>query len=223
MRLLMVEDNRALSDWLARLLRSEKFVVDCVADGETAVEGADLDNYDLVIVDLGLPGMSGIEVIRRLRARRSSVPILVLTAEGALARRVEGLDAGADDYLTKPFEVEELTARIRALMRRSAKTLREELTFGALVFDQNRLVFSVAGEDLQLSRREHVILEALIRRAGAAVSKEVLLESSYGHEEDVNLSAIEVIVHRLRRKLEHTGIAIATLRGIGYVLRQDKP
>ncbi len=222
MRLLMVEDNRRLSDWLARLLRSENFVVDCVPDGESAVEGTTLENYDLIIVDLGLPGISGIEVIRRLRARQSSLPILVLTAEGALARRVEGLDAGADDYLTKPFEVEELTARIRALMRRSSKTLRNELCFGTLVFDQNTFLFSVDGENLQLSRREHMILEALIRRAGEVVSKEVLLERCYGYGDDVNLSAIEVIVHRLRRKLEQTGIAIATLRGLGYVLRQAR-
>ncbi|MEO5619909.1 MAG: response regulator [Cypionkella sp.] len=223
MRLLIVEDNESLADWLARLLRSENYVVDCVADGEAVVEGVALENYDLVIVDLGLPGMGGIEVIRHLRARQSQVPVLILTAEGALGRRVEGLNAGADDYMTKPFEVEELTARIRALMRRSGKTLRAELHFGALVYDQNTLLFSIDDRPLPLTRREHVILEALIRRAGATVSKETLLESCYGHGDDVNLSAVEVIVHRLRRKLEHSQIGIATLRGLGYVLRQNKP
>ncbi len=222
MRLLIVEDNEKLSEWLARLLRSENYVVDCVPDGEAAVEDVALENYDLVIVDLGLPGMGGVDVIRNLRARRFQVPVLILTAEGALGRRVDGLNAGADDYMTKPFEVEELTARIRALMRRSGKTLREELRFGPLVFDQNSLQFSVGDEPLALSRREHVILQALIRRAGATVSKETLLESCYGHGDDVNLSAVEVIVHRLRRKLEHSQIGIATLRGLGYVLRQDK-
>lgn len=223
MRLLIVEDNERLSDWLARLLRSENYVVDCVADGEAAVDGVAFENYDLVIIDLGLPGIGGIEVIRHLRARQFQLPVLILTAEGALQRRVEGLNAGADDFMTKPFEVEELAARIRALMRRSGKTLRQELRFGPLVFDQNTLQFSIGDEPLPLSRREHVILQALIRRAGATVSKETLLESCYGHGDDVNLSAVEVIVHRLRRKLEHSRIGIATLRGLGYVLRQDKP
>ncbi|MEO8242107.1 MAG: response regulator transcription factor [bacterium] len=222
MRLLMVEDNERLSDWLARLLRAENYVVDCVADGEAALEGVVLENYDLVIVDLGLPGIGGIDVIRQLRGRQVLVPVLILTAEGALGRRVEGLNAGADDYMTKPFEVEELTARIRALMRRSTKTLNAELRFGPLVFDQNSLQFSIDDAPLALSKREHVILQALIRRAGSTVSKETLLESCYGHGDDVNLSAVEVIVHRLRRKLEHSEISIATLRGLGYVLRQDK-
>ena len=222
MRLLIVEDNEPLSDWLARLLRSENYVVDCVGDGEAAVDGVALENYDLAIVDLGLPGIGGIEVIRLLRARQLQLPVLILTAEGALSRRVEGLNAGADDYMTKPFEVEELTARIRALMRRSGKTLRQELRFGPLVFDQNALQFSIDDQPLALSRREHVVLEALIRRAGATVSKETLLESCYGFGDEVNLSAVEVIVHRLRRKLEHRRIGIATLRGLGYVLRQEK-
>jgi len=222
MRLLIVEDNEQLSDWLARLLRSENYVVDCVADGEAAVEGVAIENYDLVIVDLGLPGIGGLEVIRYLRDRQLSVPILVLTAEGALSRRVEGLNAGADDYMTKPFEVAELEARIRALLRRSSKTLRERLCFGALTLDQNTRQFSIDDAPLALSPREHAVLEALIRRAGATVSKETLLESCYGHGDDVNLSAVEVIVHRLRRKLEHRQIGIATLRGLGYVLRQDR-
>ena len=223
MRLLIVEDNEQLSDWLARLLRGEKYVVDCVADGEAAVEDVTLQNYDLVIVDLGLPGIGGIEVVRRLRAQQGSRPVLILTAEGALSRRVEGLNAGADDYMTKPFEVEELEARIRALIRRGARTLREELRFGPLVFDQNARQFSIDATPLALSPREHVILEALLRRAGSTVSKEALLECCYGFGDDVNLSAVEVIVHRLRRKLENRRIGIATLRGLGYVLREEKP
>lgn len=220
MRILIVEDHLPLSDWLSRTLRSDNYVVDCVADGETLVEGINDGIHDLVIVDLGLPGMSGIEVIKHLRARKSSVPILMLTAEGALSRRVEGLNAGADDYMTKPFEIAELSARIRALMRRSSKTLREELAFGALTFDQNSRLFSIKGAPLDLSPREHAILEALLRHAGATVSKDILLESSYGHGDEVNPSAIEVIIHRLRRKLEHSQISIATLRGLGYVLRK---
>ncbi|OIQ73265.1 putative transcriptional regulatory protein YebC [mine drainage metagenome] len=133
------------------------------------------------------------------------------------------LDAGADDYMTKPFEVEELEARIRALTRRSGRLVREELRYGPLSFDQNTRQFSIGERALQLSPREHAVLEALMRRAGATVSKEVLLEASYGFDEEVNLSVIEVTVHRLRRKLESDAISIATLRGLGYVLRLAQP
>ena len=223
MRLLIVEDNASLADWLAKLLRGEKYVVDCVYDGETATFGTDLETYDLMIVDLTLPKMDGIEVVRHVRTNGLSTPILILTAKDALQSRVDGLNAGADDYLTKPFEVEELEARLRALLRRSNTRLQSELRFGSISFDQNTRLFSVAGVALHLSPREHALLETLLRRAGTTVSKETLLESSYGFGDDVSLSAIEVNVHRLRRKLENSGVSIATLRGLGYLLRLDQP
>ena len=221
MRLLIVEDNTTLADWLAKLLRGANYVVDCVHNGETAVFGTDLKNFDLLIVDLALPKMGGIDVVRHVRAKGLSTPILILTAKDALQSRVEGLDAGADDYLTKPFEVEELDARLRALLRRGNTTLKSDLRFGPLSFDQNTRLFAVNHTDLHLSPREHALLETLLRRAGTTVSKEMLLESSYGFGDDVNLSAIEVHVHRLRKKLENSGVSIATLRGLGYLLRLD--
>ena len=221
MRLLIVEDNTTLADWLAKLLRGSNYVVDCVHDGEAALFGTDLEHYDLLIVDLALPAMSGIDVVRQVRAKGLSVPILILTARDALQSRVEGLDAGADDYLTKPFEVEELDARLRALLRRANTTLKSDLRFGSLSFDQNTRLFAINGADLHLSPREHALLETLLRRAGTTVSKEMLLESSYGFADDVNLSAIEVHVHRLRKKLEKSGVSIVTLRGLGYLLRLD--
>jgi two-component system, OmpR family, response regulator TctD len=223
MRLLIVEDNETLSGWLAKLLRGENYVVDCVHDGETAIGGVDLENYDLAMVDLSLPGIGGIEVIRNIRARGYSIPLLILTAKDALQSRVEGLNAGADDYLTKPFEIEELEARLRALLRRANMKLRSELRFGPLALDQNSRMFSLSGTHLQLSPREHALLETLLRRAGAAVSKETLLESAYGFEDEVNLSAIEVNIHRLRKKLEASDVSIATLRGVGYLLRLETP
>ena len=223
MRLLIVEDNQRLSEWLARLLRGENYVVECIPDGESVIDGVALENYDLAIVDLGLPGVGGIDVVRHIRANHATIPVLILTAEDALKWRVEGLDAGADDYMTKPFEVEELEARIRALARRSSRLVREELRYGPLSFDQNTRQFAIGDRALQLSPREHAVLEALMRRAGATVSKEVLLEASYGFDEEVNLSVIEVTVHRLRRKLESDAISIATLRGLGYVLRLAQP
>jgi two-component system response regulator TctD len=221
MRLLIVEDNTTLAEWLAKLLRGSNYIVDCVHDGETAAHGVDLKNFDLLIVDIALPRMSGVELVRHVRRKGLSMPILILTARDGLQSRVEGLDAGADDYLTKPFEVEELDARLRALLRRSSTTLKSELRFGSLSFDQNTRLFALNGVALHLSPREHALLETLLRRAGGTVSKETLLERSYGFGGDVNLSAIEVNIHRLRKKLEGSGISIATLRGLGYLLRLD--
>jgi len=166
-----------------------------------------------------LPGIGGLEVIQRVRSAGHSIPILILTAKDALQSRVGGLNAGADDYLTKPFEIEELEARLRALLRRSSKKLQSEVRYGPLSLDQNTRMFALAGAPLHLSPREHAILETLLRRAGAAVSKEVLLESTYGFADEVNLSAIEVNIHRLRKKLEPSEVSIATLRGLGYLLR----
>lgn len=223
MRLLIVEDNKGLADWLAKLLRGERYVVDCVHDGEAALLGTDFENYDLAIVDLALPGIGGIEVISRLRRRGFSTPILILTAQDALQTRVDGLNSGADDYLTKPFEIEELEARLRALLRRSNTPVKSELRFGPLSLNQNTGVFAIDGEDMHLSPREHAVLEALLRRAGSTVSKETLLESVYGFGDEVNLSAIEVHVHRLRKRLENSTVSIATLRGLGYLLRQGQP
>ena len=222
MRLLIVEDNESLAEWLARLLRNDNYVVDLVPDAETADEGVEFSHYDLAIVDLGLPRMGGIELIRRARAQGASTPILILTADDRLKSRVDGLNAGADDYLTKPFEVEELEARLRALLRRAGTTVRSQVRFGPLSLDQNTRLFSLAEEPLHLSPREHLVLETLLRRAGSTVSKEQLLESAYGFDDTVNQSAIEVHVHRVRKKLEHSGVSIVTLRGLGYLLRLDE-
>ena len=223
MRILIVEDNESLAEWLAKLLRDSHYVVDCVQNGEDAVHGTDLENYDLAIVDLALPKMSGIEVIRHFRKGKASTPILILTANDALQSRVEGLNAGADDYLIKPFEIEELEARLRALLRRSGNTLKSEIRFGPLTLDQNTRLFAIEGVELHLSPREHAVLETLLTRAGSTVSKEALLEKTYGFADEVNLSAIEVHVHRLRKKLENSGVSVATLRGLGYLLRLEKP
>lgn len=219
MRLLLVEDNTSLATWLAKLLRGENYAVDVLGNAESVITAADLSQYDVALIDLGLPGMSGLELVRRVRQQERVLPILILTARSDLKSRVEGLNFGADDYLIKPFEIEELEARIRALLRRSQAPARSEIGFGPLTLDQTSRSFQLAGADLPLSPREAAVLELLIRRQGQAVSKERLLESTYGFDDEVSPSAIEVIVHRLRKRLEGSRVTVATLRGLGYLLR----
>jgi two-component system response regulator TctD len=218
-RLLLVEDNASLATWLAKLLQGENYAVDILTDAESVIAGTDLDQYDIALVDLGLPGMSGLDLIREIRRHQLSLPILILTARNDLKSRVEGLNLGADDYLAKPFEIEELEARMRALLRRSHAPARNEISVGPLTFDQTGRMFRLGETDLVLSPREAAVLEALLRRQGQAVSKERLLESTYGFDDDVNPSAVEVIVHRLRKRLDGSPVMIATLRGLGYLLR----
>ena len=219
MRLLIVEDNQKLASWLAKLLRAERYVVDVVHEGPDGVLALRTQPYDVAIVDLGLPGLGGIELIRTVRQGGTNTPILILTADDSLERRITGLNAGADDYLAKPFEVTELEARIRALARRTGSAKRAQLELGPLHFDQNTKVFSLANVPLHVSPREHSLLVKLLRNAGTTVSKASLLESLYGFDDDVDLSAIELYVHRLRKKLEGSEVTIVTLRGLGYLLR----
>jgi two-component system response regulator TctD len=218
-RVLLVEDNPSLSSWLARVLRKSHYVIDCVYDGESADEAVRATDYSLVILDLALPDLGGLEVIRRLRKRGQSTPVLILTATDTLASRVSGLDCGADDYLAKPFDVAELEARIRAQLRRTSGSKSPEVELGPLVLDTNSRLFRLDGQPLDLTPRERAVLETLLRHAGTTVSKQKLLENVFGFDEDVHASAIEIYIHRLRRKLEPSPVQIATLRGLGYLLR----
>jgi two-component system OmpR family response regulator len=177
-------------------------------------------NYDLVILDLGLPKLDGFEVLRRLRHRGSKVPVLVLTARDGLDDRVRGLDLGADDYLTKPFDLPELEARVRALIRRGQSGGASVLTHGALQLDTAGRRATLNGASLDLSARELGVLEVLMHRSGRVVNKEQLAEQLYGWDEEVGANAIEVYVHRLRRKLEPAGVVIRTIRGLGYLLEK---
>ena len=221
-RLLLVEDNLSLSDWLARVLRRHKYTVDCVHTGGDADHVLQVEDYNLVILDLALPELGGLEVLRRLRARRNTTPVLILTASDGLEARVEGLDNGADDYLAKPFDVEELEARVRALLRRATAITGPLLECGPLTFDSNARRFAVVGEELSLTAREHAVLEALVLRAGATVSKTALRQTVFGIEDDVNPKAIDLHIHRLRKKLAGSGIEIVTQRGLGYVLKDAR-
>jgi two-component system, OmpR family, response regulator len=220
MRILLVEDDKILADALTRALTQSAYAVDTVATGEEADAALAMDIYDLAILDIGLPGLSGLEVLRRLRERKSRVPVLMLTAMDALADRVRGLDLGADDYLAKPFDLPELEARVRALLRRG-NGATPFLTHGKLRFDTvGRRVF-VEDQPIELSARELAVLELLLMREGRVVSKEHMVNHLYGWGDEVGANAIEVYVYRIRKKLEPYGCEIRTVRGMGYLM--EKP
>ncbi|MCC5811482.1 MAG: response regulator transcription factor [Ectothiorhodospiraceae bacterium] len=221
MRLLIIEDEPQLSQQLDQRLCAEGYVVDVAADGVTGLHLATDYPVDLAVVDLGLPNLSGLELIRRVRASGNRLPILVLTARHQWQDRVEGLEAGADDYLTKPFRMEELLARINALLRRAAGFAHPTLTAGPLALDTRAKRAAINGEALSLTAFEYRVLEYLMHRPGQTVSKTELTEHLYPDETDRDSNVIEVFVRRLRQKLDPDGSLqpIETLRGLGYALR----
>jgi two-component system, OmpR family, response regulator len=221
MRILLAEDDRTIADGLGRALRQAGYAVDWVANGSDADHALVGGAYDLVILDLGLPRMSGLDVLRRLRSRKANVPVLILTALDGTNDRVKGLDLGADDYMAKPFELPELEARVRALTRRSTGTT-PRIEYGTLVFDQVNRCALHDGEMLDLSARELGLLEILMSRAGRLVSKDQLVDHLCGWGEEVSHNAIEVYIHRLRKKIEASGATIATVRGLGYCFEKQK-
>ncbi len=218
MRLLLIEDEAPLRLGLTRQLEADGYRVDHAADGEDGLFQAREYPVDLAIVDLGLPKLSGLEVVKRLRADGRTIPILVLTARGSWQDKVVGLEAGADDYLVKPFEYPELAARIKALLRRSLKAASDVLSFGPLTIDFAAQGARLDGADLGLTTFEYRVLEYLVRDRGRAVSKQELSDYLYPHDEDRDSNVLEVLVARLRRKLDPAGTLapIETLRGRGY-------
>jgi two-component system OmpR family response regulator len=218
MRILIAEDDTNLAYALQYVLRQSGYVVDWAKDGQEADAGLGTDEFDLLILDIGLPKLSGFEVLKRLRARDSRLPVLVLTALDGVTDRVRGLDAGADDYLGKPFELAELQARVRALTRRGMSGGPTLIRHGRLCFDQVGRAVDLDGERLELSARELNLLELFLQRRGRLVSKAQVVQHLCGWGEEVSTNAIEVYVHRLRKKLEPAGVKISTVRGVGYCL-----
>ena len=221
MRILVAEDDAILADGVTRTLRQSGYAVDWVNNGAEADSALDADDFDLLILDLGLPKKSGLDVLKRLRARQSRVPVLILTALDGVNDRVRGLDAGADDYLAKPFDLSELEARVRALVRRGMAGGPTLLRHGALSYDQVGRVAQLNGETIELSAREVSLLEIFLQRAGRLVSKDQLVSHLCEWGEEVSPNAIEVYVHRLRKKLEPGGVRIVTVRGLGYSLEKS--
>ena len=221
MRILIAEDDQVLADGLLRSLRNSGAVVDHVASGSEADAALMANNeFDLLILDLGLPKMHGLEVLKKLRSRGSSIPVLILTAAESVDERVQGLDLGADDYMAKPFALSELEARVRALTRRGVGMSTSLIQHGPLVYDQAGRVATLAGRMVELSARELGLLEVLLQRSGRLVSKDQLVERLCEWGEEVSTNAIEVYIHRLRKKIEKGPIRIATVRGLGYCLEK---
>ncbi len=216
MRILLAEDDASLGEGIRTALKRAAFTVDWVQNGPAALVAIGDGNIDLVVLDLGLPRMDGIEVIRQVRASGGNVPILVLSARERAADRTLGLDVGADDYLGKPFDTAELLARVRALLRRSAGRAQPTLQSGALHLDPARLTATWQGRALDLTRREFALLRLLMEQRGRPMARDTIQQHLYGWDEDVASNAVDVHVHQLRRKLE-PGL-IRTVRGIGYAM-----
>lgn len=221
MRILLVEDDAMLADAVARALRQSAHSVSIARDGESADAMLKSAFHDLVLLDLGLPFLDGLEVLRRLRRRRSLVPVILLTVRDAPEDRVAGLDIGADDYLTKPFNLSELEARVRALLRRANQGAGPELLHGRLRLDMaGRRVYQ-DGDPLDLSAREFAIVELLLLRAGRVVTKQQISEHLFGWDDATSANALDAFVYRLRRKLESSDVNVRTIRGMGYLV--EKP
>lgn len=221
MRILLVEDDAVLGDGLSLSLNDWGFDVTLAVTGNYASSALSTQPYDLVILDLGLPDMDGRELLRQLRARKSAIPVLILTARDGLNDRVSGLELGADDYMTKPFELRELEARVKALLRRSHGGFNHDIRFGRLVLDPLTQQLTVDDKPMLLPPRGYGVMEALLLQAGRVVSKDSIAQRLASHSDDLADNAIEVYVHRLRKRLEPLGIRIRTVRGLGYLLEQD--
>lgn len=218
MRLLLVEDDVMVASGIKLGLTDAGYTVDWVGSAERAEQALDKDSFDAAILDIGLPGVDGLELTRRVRARGLAMPVLILTARDALHDRVQGLDLGADDYMVKPFELPELLARLRALLRRSQAATTAVLGFGALEMDTAQRRATLGGQPLELGPREWTVLEYMLLQAPKPAAKDKLLAALTGWDKEITPNAIEVYVSRLRAKLEPAGIRLRAVRGFGYRL-----
>lgn len=219
MRILLVEDDELLGDGVRVGLAHFGYAVDWVRDGTSAERALAAETFDMMVLDLGLPGMSGLELLQKLRGLGLSIPVLILTARETIEDRVKGLDSGADDYMVKPFELDELCARIRALQRRLAARVKPIITHGDLQLDPASHTVSLGNEKINLTRREFSLLQKLLENVGRVLSREQLGQSLYSWDTDVDSNALEVHVHNLRKKFGND--FILTIRGVGYLIEKE--
>jgi two-component system, OmpR family, response regulator len=219
MRVLLVEDDRMVGAAVAQALKDAAYAVDWVTDGKTAIEAAEVEAYDVALLDLGLPETCGLDILRRLRGQDRKLPVIIVTARDALDDRIDGLDLGADDYLVKPFEIRELLARMRAVLRRPGSGSSSILTNGRLSLDPATREATFLGETSLLTAREFAVLQALLTRPGAILSRGDLERHIYGWNEEVESNAIEFLIHAIRKKLG--ALAIRNVRGVGWMV--DRP
>jgi two-component system OmpR family response regulator len=216
MRVLLVEDDRMIGAAVAQALKDAAYAIDWVMDGESAIEAAEAEIYDLVVLDLGLPGPDGVEVLRRFRGIRRQLPVIIVTARDGIDDRIEGLDLGADDYLVKPFEVRELLARMRAILRRQGSGGSPILTNGTISLDPATHEANHNGKTCRLTAREFALLQALLSRPGTIFSRSELERRIYGWNEEVESNAVEFLIHAIRRKIG--AAAIRNVRGVGWMV-----
>jgi two-component system OmpR family response regulator len=219
MRVLLVEDDRMIGEAAAQALKDAGYAVDWVRDGQAALDTIASQSYDVVLLDLGLPKKDGLAVLRSVRARNNPVPVLVITARDGIDDRIQGLDSGADDYVLKPFEMRELLARMRAVIRRKGGVAGPVLSNGVLSLDPATHEVTVHGESTRLSKREYSLLQALMARPGTILSRSELEDRIYGWGEEVESNAVEFLIHSLRRKLGSR--AIRNVRGLGWMVSRE--
>lgn len=223
MRLLLIEDEKKVADFVARGLKAERFAVDVAADGQSGLDMASACNYDLIILDLMLPVLSGTETLKRIRGQNTSVPVLILTARDAMAEKVEHFEAGADDYLTKPFAFAELLVRIKALLRRGAVNRTSVLRAGDLELDRLTQQVKRSGKRIDLTSKEYALLEYLLSNAGRVLSRTMIIEHVWDQSFEGLTNIVDVYVRHLRSKVDdpHTGKLIRTIRGVGYSISDE--
>ena len=222
MRIAIIEDNRPLADGIAKAFEADGHGIDQLHDGVEADRFLTNENLDLIILDINLPGKSGLDVLKALRNRKTQTPVLLLTARDTLTDKIDGLDLGADDYLTKPFDLAELKARARALMRRSEKQLNGTIRVGTLEFDPDARQLKQADEVIDIPRREYAVAEILIYAKGRIISKGQIIDHLYGVGAEIEENAVELYIHRLRKRIAGSGAEIKTARGLGYCIRESK-
>ena len=222
MRAIIIEDSEEIAECMEQSLEDMGITSDTFSEGSKFRHATSMVDYDIMVMDLNLPDSDGIDLVKEFRLKHTKTPVLIVSARTSIDDRVEGLNIGADDYLVKPFDLNEFEARIKALLRRSSEERKPTIEFGELMFDQNTRQFKLNNDDIELSPRERAVLEILIRQKGNIISKERIANQVFNFDDEASVSSIEIYIHRLRKKLSKSNIIITTVRGLGYKLELNQ-